>query len=140
MTQRDPRQTHGSDARPAREIEEPLATFDLGDELARLQQEPAGHDPDKSTITLTKADSFRLVLMNIGAGSTAGGDETHGTIAVHVLRGSVSVVRDGDEAMLREGQLAVVAPGRPWRMRAETDSSLLLTLSWPEGGGAGFGA
>jgi quercetin dioxygenase-like cupin family protein len=138
VTQRESRQTHGSDARPAREIEEPLATFDLTGELARLQQEPAGHDPDKATITLTKADSFRLVLMSIRAGSTAGGDETHGAIAVHVLRGSVTVIRDADQVVLEEGRMAVVAPGRPWRMRAETDSALLLTLSWPEGGGAGF--
>jgi quercetin dioxygenase-like cupin family protein len=127
------RPTHGSDQRPARSLDEPLAHVDLREEIRRLSDEPHGNDRDRSAVTLAKLGSFRMVLTTVSAGATIGGDDTNGSLAIQVVSGAAVVSRDADETRVEPGQVAVVAEGAPWRARAESDCALLLTLSWPEG-------
>lgn len=132
MAQPDTRTTSGSDQRDARRVEAGFGHFDLATEIARLADEPAGHDQDRQTITLARAGLLRVVLTRAAAGVELGGDDTEGAIALVVLEGTVTVRRDGETAIAERDQLVVIDRGRPWRAVPDTDASLLLVLAWPD--------
>lgn len=127
-----PGRTSGTESRPGRDLDASLLRFDLREELRRLGDEPVGNDPRRATITLAKAGSFRVVLVNLARGTDIGGDETNGSLTVHVIRGAVTISRDDREERLEPEQLALVERGGRWRAVAESDAALLLTAAWPE--------
>jgi quercetin dioxygenase-like cupin family protein len=125
-------ETSGTDTRAGRGLEQALMRFDLAEQLENLAAEPPGNDPDRQTITLAKTGSFRVVLTALAAGTEIGGDETHGALSILALRGAVALIRGDRAERLEPEQVAIIDRGGPWRARAEEDSALLLTVSWPE--------
>ncbi len=127
MAPKEPGETTGTPSRPARTLVAPLLHFDLADELERLGREPAGHDGDRTTVTLAKSGSFRLVLMRCRAGTVVGSDELRGAIGILALSGSAEIAVGDERRGLSTNQLVVVDEAR-WRLTAATDAALLLTL------------
>lgn len=128
--------THGSDEREPRSLNAPVLRFELTAESAQLRAERQYIEGDRNARTLTKVDWFRLVLVALRAGATLDEADQHGSIALQVLEGRVTV-RVGDETIdVGEREVSVVAPGYPWTALAVDDSLLLLHLAWPPAPGS----
>jgi quercetin dioxygenase-like cupin family protein len=108
---RPPERTSGADARRPRTLEQPVAVFDLDDELDRLTAEPEWSGRDRNALTLAKSSSFRVVLVALRGGARVGEDEAHGPMSVQVFRGAVTVRRSNEAAELSAGQLGTMEAG-----------------------------
>ncbi len=123
--------TRGSDEREPRSLTAPALRFELSVESARLRAERQYIEGDRNACTLTKVDWFRLVLVALRAGARLDEADQHGSIALQVLEGRVTV-RVGDETIeVGENEISVVAPGNSWLAVAKEDSLVLLHLAWP---------
>lgn len=129
--------TGGSDTREARTLDAPVLAFDLPHELARLRSEPGFAQFGRSSKTLAKSSTLRLVLTATRAGARVGEDDAEATVAVQVIDGRVSIDRDGRALELGTGSLAWLGGAQGWAVRSEEDSAVLLTISWPGTGDAG---
>lgn len=118
--------TSGSDSRPARPLLRP-AFVDLTEEGRRLRAEPAWRDGDRNAVTVATTDRMRIVLTALHTGSELGNVEVDDTLALQVIDGQVAIEIEGVDQTLAAGQLATIESPSLWRVRAETDSLLLLT-------------
>lgn len=119
--------TSGSDTRPARDLRQPLV-LDVASEAQTLWNEPDWADRDRNSRTLATTDRLRITLTALRAGAEMGTEATNDTLAVQALRGSARVELDGTTLDLSAGQLASIAEPGSWRIRAEEDTVLLLTV------------
>lgn len=123
--------TGGSDERSARSLSAPLLRFALADEAAGLRAESEFLEADRNARTLTKAGSFRLVLVAFRVGARFDENDQRGSVALHLLDGGLAL-RVGDEAIeIGAGELAVVSAEHPWVATATADGLLLLYVTWP---------
>jgi quercetin dioxygenase-like cupin family protein len=137
---RDVGTTRGGDEREPRSLSAPLLHFALTVESARLREGRQYLEGDRNASTLTKVDWFRLVLVTLRAGARLDEADQHGSIALQVLEGRVTV-QVGDETIeVGEWEVSVVAPGYPWTAEAVDDSLLLLHLAWPPEPGSSVSA
>ncbi len=130
------RTTRGSDEREPRSLTGPALQFELSVESARLRAEREYIEGDRNARTLTKVDWFRLVLVALRSGARLDEADQHGSIALQVLEGRVTV-QVGDETIdVGEREVSVIAPGYPWTAVAVDDSLVLLHLAWPPAPGS----
>lgn len=123
--------TTGTDTRPSRPMHQPLLGFDLHAEIERLTAEPAWAEHGRTSKTLAKTPTFRVVLTVLRAGASVGDDDVWSPLAVQVLRGRVDAVRGAATLPLAAGGLAWFEEGPGWRVTATDDAALLLSVSWP---------
>ena len=123
--------TTGTDTRPARPIHRPLLAFDLAGEIEQLAAEPAWAEHGRTSKTLAKMPSFRVVLTMIRAGGSIGDDDVYAPLSVQVLGGEVRVAHAGEPIEVGAGGLAWLEAGPDWRVTAVEDAALLLSISWP---------
>ena len=127
-TMADDAVTSGTDSRPARDLRAPQA-IDLMAEANSLWEEPTWADRDRNSRTIATAPGMRVTLTALRAGAELGSEGNDDSIAVHVLRGRVRFEIDDGDADLAAGSLATMAdPGR-WRLTADEDALLLLTVA-----------
>lgn len=124
--------TTGTGTRGPHALKDALMTFELAREVERLRTEPEWRERDRTSITLVKTPSFRLVLTVLRAGAELGDDDAKGPLAVHVLEGSALVGRDHAAVTVGAGSVATIEPGGRWAVRADGDAALLLAIAWPE--------
>lgn len=123
--------TRGGDEREPRPMSAPILRFELSIEGALLRAERPYIEGDRNARTLTKVDWFRLVLVTLRAGASLDEADQHGSVALQVLEGRLTV-RVGDEnTNVGEREVVVVAPGYRWTAVAVDDSLVLLHLAWP---------
>ena len=133
---RDDAVTSGSDSRPGRDLRSPQA-LDLMAEASALFDEPEWAERDRNSRTIASGDLLRVTLTALRAGAELGSEGNDDTLAVQVLRGAASVELDEGSATLTAGQLVTMAaPGR-WRLRAQEDALLLLTVAAGRAAGSG---
>jgi quercetin dioxygenase-like cupin family protein len=94
---------------------------------AQAKESPARH----SAITLIKRDALRVILIAMREGSELPGHRVEAGFTVQMLRGQVRFLVEGEERMLKRGDLFAVARGLPHDLVALEDSELLLTLGFP---------
>ncbi len=121
----------GSDTRAARTMIEPLMQFSFTTEVETLRGEPQYLEGDRNSRTLAKETDLRVLLSVLRAGAALDEQDGAARATVQVVDGSATLAIDGEETLLRPGELAVVDRGRPWIIRAEMDCALLLTIAWP---------
>ncbi|HET9851730.1 MAG TPA: hypothetical protein VFP56_04405 [Candidatus Limnocylindrales bacterium] len=109
----------------------PLLRFELAEEAARLRAESEFLEGDRNARTLTKARSFRVVLVAFRAGAMFDENDQRGSVALHLLDGRLSMRVGGAGIELGPGELAVVSAEQPWVARAMTDGLVLLHVAWP---------
>ena len=119
--------TSGSDTRPARELRQPLV-LDVASEAQSLWDEPEWADRDRNSRTVATTERLRITLTALRAGAEIGTDATDDTLAIQAIRGAARVEADGSSLSLAAGQLATIAEPGSWRIRAEEDTVLLLTV------------
>jgi quercetin dioxygenase-like cupin family protein len=124
--------TTGTDTREPRPLDRALLAFDLSAELEALRSEPGWVEHGRTSKTLAKAATFRVVLTLLRAGGTVGDDDVWSPMAVQVLGGAVRAERDGQSVDVPDGGLVWFDSGTGWQVTAVEDAALLLALSWPE--------
>jgi quercetin dioxygenase-like cupin family protein len=124
--------TTGTDTREPRPLDRALLAFDLSAELESLRSEPGWVEHGRTSKTLAKAATFRVVLTLLRAGGTVGDDDVWSPMAVQVLGGAVRAARDGQSVDVPDGGLVWFDSGTGWQVTAVEDAALLLALSWPE--------
>jgi hypothetical protein len=123
--------TTGTDTREPRPLDRPLLAFDLAAELESLRTEPGWVEHGRTSKTLAKAPTFRLVLTLLRAGGTVGDDDVWSPIAVQVLDGAARADREGRSVDVPDGGLVWFDEGPGWQVTAVEDAALLLAVTWP---------
>jgi hypothetical protein len=132
---RDDAITSGTQERPSRDLAEPVV-IDLAGEAGTLFDEPQWSDRDRNSRTVSTTERMRVTLTALRSGAELGNEGTDDTLAVQVLRGSVSLDLGGRELRLGTGQLATASQPGGWRLRADEDALLLLTVALDRGSAA----
>lgn len=94
---------------------------------------------DARTTALVKTDSFEAIRLILRAGEELPSHRVSRRFTLHCLEGRVTIALDAASKELAAGQWVYFDGGIPHGLRAEEDSSLLLTILLPatgEGGGA----
>lgn len=123
--------TTGTDTRPPRPTHRPLLGFDLAQEIDGLAAEPAWAEHGRTSKTLAKAPTFRLVLTLLRAGGSIGDDNVWSPLAVHVLGGRARAEQGDTSVELDSGELAWIEEGAGWSVSAIEDAALLVAITWP---------
>ena len=123
--------TTGTDTREARPLDRSLLAFDLTAELESLRSEPSWSEHGRTSKTLAKSPTFRIVLTVLRAGGTVGDDDVWSPIAVQVLGGAVRADREGQSVDVPDGGLVWFDDGPGWQVTAVEDAALLLAVTWP---------
>ena len=104
--------------------------FDLTQEIADAEQKK----PWQSGLyakTLLKKHDLRIVLINMENAAQMKEHHADGTISIQVLKGQIRVSVNGKPHILRVGSLFTLGASIRHNVDALSDSSFLLTISWP---------
>jgi quercetin dioxygenase-like cupin family protein len=96
---------------------EPISVRPFGAQLTNTQ-----------TTTLVKTDSLELIRLVLPAGKEIDRHEVSGEITLQCLEGHVHIRGEKTECELTAGHLIYAPAFETHSLRAETDSSLLLTI------------
>ena len=125
QTKSDPPTTHG------RALAAPSLQFDLLEEVERLRRStPRGHG--HGAFTLARYPDLRIVLMTLWSGARIQEHATAGRVSIQCIDGRVRMRVSGAEVELAPGQLITIDREIPHDIVAVGDSSVLLTIAWPE--------
>jgi quercetin dioxygenase-like cupin family protein len=108
-----------------------LMLVDVGAEGVALLTEPEWTAGDRNSRTLVKADRLRIVLTALRENARLGNEDPDEAVAIQPLQGELAVTVQGQEIVLRAGQLVCVFEGNPWDVRATADSLFLLSVGRP---------
>jgi hypothetical protein len=125
--------TTGTDTRPSRPTHRPLMGVDLAQEIEQLGAEPAWSEHGRTSKTLAKSESFRIVLTLIRAGGELADDDVWSPLTVQVLGGRIAARQADASIEAGSGGLVWFEEGPGWSVRALEDSALLLSVTWPPG-------
>lgn len=119
-------------ARPSEPTVGPWLAFSLDAQVEQLRQEPYWQS-GRNSKTIVHYPDFRMVVTAMQANSTIHEHRTSGRLAVQILHGHVRMHADGNEFDLPAGRILVVDQAVPYDLNAIEDSSVLLTIAWPDG-------
>lgn len=120
-----------SAARSARPLADPVLTFDLAEEAARLRGEGPWLQHGRNAVTLVKHPDLRVVFMIMKPGTRMQQHQTTGRISVQTLSGRVRLHLEGRIVDLPAGQLLALEHDIPHDVEAVDESAVLLTIAWP---------
>ena len=83
--ERPPGQTSGSVQRPPHELQEPVTTLNLPQEVEMLRREPAWQQGDRNAKTFVKAGDLRLVLTTLKKGTMVKEHRAPGSAVIQTL-------------------------------------------------------
>jgi len=109
----------------------PYLEFDLARETEQLHREP-GWQSGQNARTLVKFADLRIVLTTLKAHSRIPGHQTRGRISIQTISGHLHVRAQGRTFDLPPGGLLALDQDVPHDVEALEDSSLLLTIAWPD--------
>ncbi|MCC6961380.1 MAG: cupin domain-containing protein [Dehalococcoidia bacterium] len=101
--------------------------LDLEQDADRLLAKLPGHR--RQAETLAREGGTSVVMMAMEAGDLIKEHSAPSAVAIHLLRGMISLNVDGKTHELRSGQLAFLQPGVPHDVSAQQQSVIVLTLS-----------
>jgi quercetin dioxygenase-like cupin family protein len=89
--------------------------------------------PQASTHALLKTPSLELIRIVMRAGEALPPHQVRGELTLQCIEGEVEVSMDGQVCLLRAHELLLMSPQVQHALRAQLDSSLLLTIQLPPG-------
>lgn len=107
-----------------------LLTFDIGDEIRRLQSEQPWQ-AEHTANTIVKYPDLRVVLIALKANGRLREHKTVGRISIQTLLGEVRVHAHGEVINLPTGHLLTLEHDVAHDVDALVDSVILLTIAWP---------
>lgn len=105
-------------------------TVDLGLSDAELRDEDAYSRDGHTARTLVRESDLRIVLIAMRKGASISEHHTDHTASIQVLTGHIRIRFADVVSELQAGQLFVLEAGAPHDVKAEVESSFLLTLGW----------
>jgi quercetin dioxygenase-like cupin family protein len=117
---------------PKLESVEDGSTFDLDGIERELRVDGAYERNGHSARTLARTQDLRVVFMVLKDGGTIAEHHADETTSIHALSGQVRLKLPDRTVELRGGQVLVLGFGLPHDVEAMEDSSLVLTLGWPQ--------
>jgi quercetin dioxygenase-like cupin family protein len=111
-------------------------SLDLGRELEEVRRGAPFRTKGYGAKTLVKHTDLRVVLMAFKAGARLVQHRTVGQISIQTLEGRVRLTLEGRRIELSEGGLLALGSSVPHDVEAIEASALLLTVAWPNAGGA----
>jgi quercetin dioxygenase-like cupin family protein len=116
------------------QLAQPILHFNLLREIRSLRkQESWSRRSGRSSKTLVKHRDFRLVLVEMKAGTVMKEHRAEGRISIHTLAGRLRVKLANRVVELPAGELLALDCGMPHDVEGVTESAFLLTISWPKG-------
>lgn len=112
-------------------------TFDLVEIARELQDELSDLSKGQAARTLVRTPDLRIVVIALRPGRRMAEHHANVTVSVHTLIGHIRLQLADRHVDLPAGRLVVLGPGLPHDVYAETDSTFVLTLGWPEAQPAG---
>ena len=109
----------------------PLLSFDLGDEVRRLQSEQPWQ-AEHTANTIVKYSDLRVVLVALKAGGCLHEHRTSGRLSIQSLSGEIQVHVNGQVIEMSTGKLLTLDRDVPHDVEARIDSIFLLTIAWPK--------
>jgi quercetin dioxygenase-like cupin family protein len=113
----------------SRPLAGPLLTFTLAEQLDALRAEDSYGRSGRAGRTLAKSGRLRLVLTAMQTGNVIGTHQAESPMTIHVLEGHIRYRAADGEHELRQGEVLFFGPGDAHDITAQTDSSLLITIS-----------
>lgn len=86
-----------------------------------------------TTHALLKTPSLELIRLVMRAGDVLPPHQVRGELTLQCIEGEVEVTMDGKVCLLRAHELLLMSPAVQHGLRANIDSSLLLTIQLPPG-------
>ena len=108
-----------------------VLTFDLADEVRRLQSEQPWQ-AEHTANTLVKYSDLRVVLVALKAGGRLPEHSTAGRLSIQRLSGEIYVRAHGQVVEMLAGTLLALDHDVPHDVEAKTDAVFLLTIAWPK--------
>lgn len=106
--------------------------FGLASVAEELRGEPAYARDGHTARTLVRTADLRVIVLALQAGTTLSEHHASTTASVQVLSGQVRLQLPDRAVTLAAGELLVLGSGLRHDVRADVESSLLLTLGWPK--------
>ena len=107
-------------------------TFDLVEIARELQDELSDLSKGQAARTLVRTPDLRIVVIALRPGKKMVEHHANVTVSVHTLIGHIRLQLADRRVELPAGRLVVLGSGLPHDVVAETDSTFVLTLGWPE--------
>jgi quercetin dioxygenase-like cupin family protein len=113
---------------PVERFAAPQHQFDLDAAIAALRQELQSGQAGHRQQTLYKHGPTSISLFLFGRLTRLPPHRARGVVSIHVLKGHLRVVADGQSHDLRGGSLLALAPGVEHDLVAHEESEVLLTV------------
>ncbi|MEA2623778.1 MAG: hypothetical protein QOH61_2688 [Chloroflexota bacterium] len=127
--------TTGTETRPPRTLDRPLAVIDPRAAAELLMNEPGWQRDEKASVTLEHTGPMRVVLTCLHGDATMGADVNDDWVCIDVVDGEVDVERAGERVRVTQGQRVVLSPDAGWALTALADPTLLLSTFSPDSTG-----
>lgn len=114
--------------RDQRNMDAPLLTYDLNEEIARLKQEEAWKHAGHNSITLNMGSGLRIVVVALRKDGNLQSHKTEHPISVQTLEGELDFATDSGSVALKAGQILTLHKGILHSVRARTECAFLLTF------------
>lgn len=102
--------------------------FDLDTVATRLRHEQRAGVPGHRQETLYKHGATTLAFFIFAANTRLRQHRASGTVIIHLLKGHITVMADGQQNDLTPGGIVVLASGVPHDVVADEESEMLLTV------------
>lgn len=102
--------------------------FNLDSVISEFPPDPASEAKRRAEL-LVKSDTLRVVLITAITGSKLNEHNAPGPITIHVVRGQFTLSIDGEDRVMQQGDVAIVAPGIMHEVACDEDGAFLLTIA-----------
>jgi quercetin dioxygenase-like cupin family protein len=115
-----------------RNLDQPMMSFSIPDEVARIRSGPQWNASRKGSVTLAKNDQLRVVLMVLSKGNALPEHAAEGDITIAVIEGSIRFDVSGDHRILSVGGLLTLRGGVHHAVEALEDCAFIITMVHPK--------
>lgn len=102
--------------------------FNLDKVIGEFPPDPSSAAKRRAEI-LVKSDTLRVVLITALAGSRLNEHNAPGPITIQVVDGEFTLTIEGEERVMRHGDIAIVAPEIMHEVECVSDGAFLLTIA-----------
>jgi quercetin dioxygenase-like cupin family protein len=117
------------EARPANEAT-PIVV-ELGEAIRTIDAAAGRSTAERTARSLFQSGDLGAVLTSLRPGAAVHNEQPDEAATIQGIRGRCLVSVDGQGAVLDEGTLVAIPRGMSWRLVAQSDAVVLLTISRP---------
>jgi quercetin dioxygenase-like cupin family protein len=108
-----------------------VLTLNLEQEEASILEAAKASAVGRAAKTLVKDGPLRIIIMGLTTGASLQEHDAAGPVSIHVLSGQVSVTSPDRSDSVRAGEALIFGAAVSHSLEAQSDSTVLLTIAWP---------